>query len=103
MYKRVEQGKKCAVATWENSSRYQIDKYNRYINYSVIQEIDLIAIRTRCKFQAHPHRERHAAMMYDMQRRNVLVLLAKNEEECVKELCEFWYVVPPTDIDHLQR
>lgn len=42
-------------------------------------------------------------MMYDMQRRNVLVLLAKNEEECVKELCEFWYVVPPTDIDHLQR
>lgn len=41
-------------------------------------------------------------MVYDMQRWNVLVLLAQNKEERVKELCEFWYVVPPTDINHLK-
>jgi len=62
---------------------------------------DAMLIRTWCKLKTHPDREGHAAVMNDVQCRDVLVLLSQNEEECVKELCELRYVVPPANVHHL--
>lgn len=58
---------------------------------------------TWCKLQAHPHRERHAAVVDDVQRGHVLRFFAQNEEQRVKELGELGNVVPPAGRRHLRN
>lgn len=64
--------------------------------------IRVLGLRTWCKLETHPDREGHAAMVNDVKCGDVLVLLAQNEEERVKELGELGYVVPPANVDHLK-
>lgn len=58
-------------------------------------------IRTWRELQAEPDRHGHDAMVNDVQRGHVFILLAQHKEQRVRELRELAKVVPPTCVRHL--
>lgn len=55
------------------------------------------------ELDAKPHRHGHDTMVYDMQRRYMVILFPQYEEESVEELGVFGKVVPPRRLRHLQQ
>lgn len=58
---------------------------------------------TWSELDAEPHRHGHHPVVYDMQRRHVVILFPQHEEESVEELGELGKVVPPRRLRHLQQ
>lgn len=58
-------------------------------------------IFTWSELHPHPHRERHASVVNDVQRRHVTRFLAQNEKERVEKLGELREIIPPARSGHL--
>lgn len=64
--------------------------------YKGVKETEEGRMTAGCKFNTPPDRDRHNAMMYDMQSGNLIITLTHHKEERIKEFGEFWKEIPPT-------
>ena len=62
-----------------------------------------LTISSHKPFCYHPPYHHHGAVMVDVQEGDLVVLLAKYEEECIEEFNDFGEEVEPDDTGHLKK
>lgn len=65
-----------------------------------VEQTEESRVATRCETDSEPDAHRHNAVMHNVQKRDMFILFAQNEENRVEELGELGEIIPPAGVHH---